>query len=86
MKESRTRNRYFCAILYKEDANFKKYKENIEKNYEEVTYIKHDRDIEENGEIKKEHFHFLFKVRRKRKNLTIGSKNNRNTAKLFTRL
>ena len=62
MKESRTRNRYFCAILYKEDVNFNKYKENIEKLYDEVTYIKHNRDIEESGKLKKEHFHFLFKV------------------------
>lgn len=86
MKESRTRNRYFCAILYKEDVNFTYYKEQIEKNYEEVTYIKHDRDIEEDGKIKKEHYHFLFKVRRKRKNNKLSFKNNRNSTKLFTRL
>lgn len=62
MKEYRIRNRYFSAILYEEDVNFKKYKDYIIKHYFEVTYIKHDRDITEDGEIKKEHYHFLFKV------------------------
>lgn len=61
--KKRVVNRYYCAILYKEDENFKKYFNNIIKNYEEVTYIEHNRDInEETGEIKKPHIHILFKV------------------------
>ena len=65
-KEYRTKNRYFEAILYKEDENFSKYFNNIKTKFTEVTYITHDRDIteEENGEIikKKKHMHIIFKV------------------------
>lgn len=58
----RVYNRYYCAILYKEDPNSEKYMENIQKYYSEVTYIIHDKDTTEEGEIKKEHIHVLFKV------------------------
>lgn len=61
-KSSRVKNRYFSAILYGEDPNFKKYVENINKYYTEVTYILHDKDVTEDGEIKKEHYHYLFRV------------------------
>lgn len=55
-------NRYFCAILYPEDTRCEELLEYIKKNYTEVTYILHDRDINENGEIKKAHYHVIFKV------------------------
>lgn len=66
-KEYRTKNRYFCAILYEDDPNFKKYFENILKLYIDVTYIRHNRDIKEKEdaeeeEYKKPHYHVLFKV------------------------
>lgn len=63
--DKKTRNRYFEAILYPEDENYIKYMDNIKKFYQEVTYITHDRDIDENGDIKKPHTHILFKVRGK---------------------
>lgn len=61
-KSSRVKNRYFSAILYEEDSNYKKYIDNIYKYYTDVTYILHDKDITEDGEIKKAHYHYLFKV------------------------
>lgn len=63
--EKKIRNRYFEAILYPEDENYINYMENIKKFYHEVTYIIHNRDIDEKGEYKKPHTHILFKVRRK---------------------
>lgn len=61
-KSRRVLNRYFCAILYEEDPNFEKYFKNISENYEEVTYIIHDKDTNEDGTPKKPHMHILFKV------------------------
>lgn len=79
-------NRYFCAILYEDDENFEKYFKYINENYEEVTYIRHDKDINENGEIKKSHLHILFKVGDNARHLTKVANEIRNTAKLFTRV
>lgn len=65
-QEYKTRNRYFCGILYEEDPNFEKYMNYIKEHYLEVTYIRHDRDTKENEdgeeEYKKAHIHILFKV------------------------
>lgn len=55
-------NRYFVAILYEDDINYEKYLNNIKKKFTEVTYIKHDKDITDEGELKKTHIHILFKV------------------------
>lgn len=43
----RIRNRYFNAIIYEEDPKYKEYMNKIINNYKEVTYITHDRDINE---------------------------------------
>lgn len=72
--EKKVVNRYFCGILYEEDKNYKKYIEYIKKNYEEVTYIIHDRDIDVDGKIKKKHTHILFKVGDNARHLTRVSK------------
>lgn len=64
-EEKKIRNRYFCAILYEEDPNYKKYMNNIQNNFKEVTWIDHARDIKEDSEeeeLKKKHTHILFKV------------------------
>lgn len=61
-KNKRVVNRYFVAVLYPDDPDYKNYMEFIIKHYMEVTYITHDRDIDENGEKKKTHTHILFKV------------------------
>lgn len=55
-------NRYFEAVIYPQDPNFEEYMKIITKKYTEITYIDHNRDVDENGEIKKEHRHILFKV------------------------
>lgn len=49
-KVEKTRNRYFCGILYEEDPNFKQYFDYIRQNYLEVTWIRHDKDVKENEE------------------------------------
>ena len=61
-KSFKTCNRYFTAILYEEDENFEKYTQNISKYFSEVTYIRHDKDITETGDLKKPHYHVIFKV------------------------
>lgn len=55
-------NRYFTCILYPDDKRFYYLLNYIKKNFFEVTYIYHDRDINENGEVKKLHIHIIFKV------------------------
>lgn len=62
---TKIRNRYFCGILYEDDENFDKYINFIKEHYQEVTYIRHDKDIKEDSEkeeLKKPHYHILFKV------------------------
>lgn len=55
-------NRYFSAILYPEDPNYKTYMKNIIDNFTEVTWIDHNKDLNNEGEIKKLHTHIIFKV------------------------
>lgn len=65
MKEKenkKTKNRWFTAILYQEDKNYNTYLETIKQLYNYVTYIVHDKDVDENGEIKKKHTHIIFNV------------------------
>lgn len=69
--QKRVVNRYFEAILYPEDQNFEIYFNYIKKFYTEVTYIIHDRDIQENGENKKKHMHILFKVGENARHLNV---------------
>lgn len=58
----KTFNRYFTAILYKDDIKFDDYFNRIYYLYSDVTYIVHDRDFTELGELKKSHMHIVFKV------------------------
>lgn len=58
----KTFNRYFTAVLYKDDSNFNDYFNRISYLYTEITYIIHDRDLTEFGELKKSHMHIIFKV------------------------
>lgn len=74
MKTKRIVNRYYTCIIYKDDINFSKYFDNIMNNYEEVTYIEHDKDINENGEKKKPHYHMLFKVGENARHLSAVAK------------
>lgn len=62
-KETKTKNRYFSAVLYEDDPNYEEYHKYIVSNFKEVTWITHDRDIlDENGERAKKHEHIMFKV------------------------
>ena len=65
----RTYNRYFVAVIYPDDKNYNRYIDNIMKYYTEVTYILHDKDTDENGELKKPHTHILFKVGKNPRNI-----------------
>ena len=58
----KTINRWYTAIIYEEDPNATHYIEQINKLYEKVTYILHDKDLTEDGELKKPHYHFLFYI------------------------
>lgn len=60
--EWKLKNRYFNAVLYPEDENYENYFKNILNKYKEVTWIDHDRDIDEEENYKKKHTHILFKV------------------------
>lgn len=61
--DTKTKNRYFQAVLYPDDPNFEHYHRYIVENYKEVTWIIHDKDIaNEDGDILKPHEHIMFKV------------------------
>lgn len=52
------RGRNFNLVLYEEDATHKKAIDLIKKNYD-YAIICHDRDTNEAGEVKKEHYHIV---------------------------
>lgn len=50
----------WALVLYpNEDPTHKQAFDFILKNYSKYAYIKHDKDIQDNGETKKEHYHFV---------------------------
>lgn len=53
------RFRNFGIILYPEDNTHMLALEYIKHNYENYIYILHNRDLNENNEIKKEHYHII---------------------------
>lgn len=53
------RVRNIGLILYPEDNSHMLALDYIKHNYENYIWILHNRDLKENGEIKKEHFHVL---------------------------
>lgn len=63
MKEENkyNKNRNFTALFYEEDESHIKALEDIKRKYD-CAYITHDKDVTENGEIKKEHIHCVFRV------------------------
>lgn len=58
----KTKNRWYTAILYKEDPKFEEYFDTILAKYYYVTYIDHDKDFLEDGTPKKLHRHVIFYV------------------------
>lgn len=55
-------NRYFSGVLYPEDPKYKEYLNAILENFTRVTWCTHTRDLDEEGNTKKEHTHIIFKV------------------------
>lgn len=56
------KGRTFCAILYpNENKEHKRILEYISKNYD-CAYINHNKDITEDGEVKKEHTHIIWRA------------------------
>ena len=66
------RSIYKGLILYAEDEKHKNAMQIIEKNYK-YKAILHDRDTDENGEIKKPHFHYIIKCDNSCPNSTIAT-------------
>lgn len=63
----KTYNRYFSFILYEEDKEQMKALEYLKENYR-YACILHNRDIEDNGEIKKAHYHVIIEIGRNPRN------------------
>lgn len=59
LKKENSRN--FCLLLYPEDSTHVKALEKIKSNYD-YAYILHDKDVTEDGEIKKAHWHVVVNV------------------------
>lgn len=70
-KVSKYRSRQFNLILYEEDKTHLMALDRIKKNYN-YAMIRHNQDIDENEEIKKEHFHIVIKFDNARWNTSIA--------------
>lgn len=60
-KLKKENGRNFCLLLYPEDATHNLALEKIKVNYD-YAYILHDKDVTEDGEIKKAHWHVVINV------------------------
>lgn len=52
----------FLLVIYEDDVNFKQQYSNLVVNYSSI-YICHDKDVDEEGELKKKHYHFIVKLK-----------------------
>lgn len=59
-KIQKERSRVHMVLLYPEDETHVKALETIKKEYDHA-YILHNRDVDENGELKKEHWHVVLR-------------------------
>lgn len=53
--------KYFTLVLYPDDTNCSNLLDHIVSNYS-YRYILHDKDVDENGNLKKPHFHVVWQV------------------------
>lgn len=60
-RNSQNYNRNFAILLYPEDKNHMKALDIIKQNFD-YAYCLHNRDVDENGEIKKEHIHCVIRI------------------------
>lgn len=65
------RARNFNLVLYPEDETHTKAIEYIERNYD-YAIILHDRDCNEYGEIKKEHYHIVLRFKNAKWNTALA--------------
>lgn len=52
----------FILIIYEDDKDFKTQFANLRINYSSI-FIRHDKDIDEEGNLKKPHYHFVIKLK-----------------------
>lgn len=78
----KTYNRYFSFILYKEDEEQMKSLEYIINNYN-YARILHDKDKEEDGTIKKAHYHIIAYIGKNPRNRHAIAEETRNKRKLY---
>lgn len=67
-----SRSLYKALLLYDEDKTHKRAIDIIEKNYN-FKGILHDKDVDENGEFKKPHYHFIIKLDSPTRNKTLAN-------------
>ena len=56
------RNYNYLCVIYEDDENFDNQMFNLQQE-SEVIYIRHDKDVTEEGEEKKPHYHFVIKLK-----------------------
>lgn len=52
----------FILVIYEDDERFKEQYDNLTQE-NEVIWIRHDQDIDDEGEVKKAHYHFILKLK-----------------------
>ena len=65
------RARTFCLVLYMEDESHKKAIEKIKQSYD-YAMICHDKDTDENGSVKKEHYHIVIQFKNAKWNTALA--------------
>lgn len=60
MKNKRFYN--FIFVIYEDDKDFKIQFANLSINYKSI-YIRHDQDVDDEGNLKKPHYHFIIKLK-----------------------
>ena len=62
MKENKFRSRTIALLLYPENEEHKKALELIKANYDHIGIL-HDKDFDENGVVKKPHYHIIVRCK-----------------------
>lgn len=65
------RARTFCLVLYIEDETHKRALEKVQKSYDYAMCC-HDKDVDENGVIKKEHYHIVLQFKNAKWNTALA--------------
>lgn len=54
-----SKSRMWACVIYPDDSNFKVYFDLLITNFSRYWFCEHDKDLDENGLLKKSHYHFL---------------------------